>query len=350
VLTLGCSQMLTWFKYRLDNMLHHEWRTDIFIVGIGTIFNYHRWAIGFNLVNGLSRAICHSPRLESTNQPIQSYTTISRSAGWNKSFFSQIYGKKRSRHYEKDIRPVFEEWSKHDFHTVNYSYKNLTPANIPLYLDVIDNIDKCDKHREALPHLKSYPRANSIYHLIRQLENEHNNYVSNVYTPIERHFFDKIDGNDKIKIKERNESTEFGKYYKNVILNYFRTTSINSSQSKLKIEFDHYHANGKNYSRIQVMPDNSDIVVGDRISVDALHKIMLGEENTMISQFRKMQASIADMNIRCNHFSDFINKIIYETDRCKLKGRCIYENKFFPYNISKFFKWFRLSKNYRPRS
>jgi hypothetical protein len=36
------------------------------------------------------------------------------------------------------------------------------------------------------------------------------------------------------------------------------------------------------------------------------------------------------MDIRCHHFSHHVDKIIHDTDKCKLKGRCIYENRNFP--------------------
>ena len=213
---------------------------------------------------------------------------------------------------------------------------------VPIYLDVIETIERCDQYNEAMLHLRAYSKAYSMYQLMRELEERHNNLIQHNFIQIISRLFGEIEKNAKIKIKERSKSSETSRYYETTILNYFK---LHTSNTYLELEHN-YTINGKNYSRIRILPDNSDIAIGDRSSIDSLHKLIVDEEKNLLPRFDIIQRNIDDMSVRCEHFKHYVDNIIHDTDRCKLRGRCVYENRNFPYNIRLFFALFKRSKRY----
>jgi hypothetical protein len=335
---LQARKLARWFKYRSLMSVNDEWRTNtVFSSSLG-LFTNNRGSVDLACTDSISRSVQTSGRPTNASNRIQSHTGIRRSSVRRHSFFIQIHFKRRKHHYDTNIRPVFVQWANSFFHNVVYSYKNLSSTNIPLYLDVIESINKCDHYHEAISHLRSYRQAYMVYQMIQTLQDSHNSYMNNKITQIEDRLVDEIEKNKEITIKEKQESNEVEKYDKTQILNYFRI----KARSEIHLEKENnVNLGGKYYSRLYARvpaSNNYQIAIGDKRSIDSLCQLVRDQEVFLLENFIIMQKNIDDMNGLCEQFKNHIDLIIHDTDRCVLRGRCAFENDMFPYNVIEFFK------------
>lgn len=278
----------------------------------------------------------------------------------HRQFFIRPYfnNKKEKRKIHHDsIIEILKNWSEIKFELVNQK-DSLYTTSIPLYIDVIDRIDSLDEYKEVYSHLKhkKYSKILRSYDIVKKLQNEHNEKVSEFMNEREDEIKNEIAMNKNIFLKDVNflknrlkdinavkdavengELTEqdiqavkwgalddsVGVYYDNFFNHLFK--QANNAQKNIELKTDYFMKNGWAYPILFSANSREKIIakgVAGSKSIQNLKKYMENQLDDIINKLKEFNLEVQKIETKFKDFHKEIIQIIHDYESLGLKGDC----------------------------
>jgi hypothetical protein len=304
-----------------------------------------------------------------------------RCSSWraDRQFFIKPYRERKAdlkAHHDYLVTNILKKWIELQVTPSNEKSSKYTTV-IPLYLGIVDKIDSIDEYKEGLMHLcdKRYSESLSIYNKMKELEQSHNDKVSDYMEKTESDIKDRLWNNNDIHLKDVNflkrvytdpdflkqsiEKGEFGKmdyeatkmgalndtigvYYDN-LFNHILQQSTDYKNDILQVETLGQKGSAWYFPTL-FRSDSRDKFIARGVpgskSIVNLKNLIENEFKVEdLTSLREFQSNIEEMQKLFAKFSQNIKKITHDYHALRLRGKCRIENE-----ISIFRALFRMIK------
>jgi hypothetical protein len=246
-------------------------------------------------------------------------------------------------HYDRDVKTILEKWQGHSISAPINHLEGLYNTAIPLYTNVIDNLAKLDPRGVATSHIldlepytkvrklwhkfkrdktmgrNNYPDVSNIYKQIVDLEQPHNNRVSEFMQQTESRLKESINAKcpniDEIKNGYHNRYYDISSIFK-----YFTCRP----EEAIQMKNDRYDSGFICKNLLFENKNNAYTVAKiDENTAQILKRIILDEYEAISKTLQEYQEKIETIQQLANQFRQQIGSVILFADNHGLKGKCI---------------------------